>query len=448
MCARRAATTHGATTPDIQHAVIPLEALAPHPRNYRQHPEQQIARLAASLARFGQVRSIVVQQGAPGGHYLIVAGHGLVEAARQQGYAELRADVIPATWTPEQVEGYLIADNQHAAGAVDDLVTLAEMLEAQYAADYDLEAVGSSREDLDALLESLAQAHLANGEEQDTRDVDDPDGGGDDFDTTPDESGPTRCQPGDLWQLGDHRLLCGDSTKREDVARLMDGERADMMWTDPPYGVSYVGKTKRSLTIENDDAQGLDGLLKRAFASADDVALMDGAAIYIAHPPGALSVTFADRFVAQGWRFHERLIWVKDSMVLGHSDYHLKHEDIIFGYKRGVGRRGRGGEGWYGDNAQTSVFEVPRPKRSEEHPTMKPVALIAAMVENSSPNDGRIYEPFCGSGSTLIAAERLTRRCYAIELDPHYCDVILRRWEAETGREATLLSRIAEGVSA
>lgn len=430
------------TTPSstaIRHATVALDALSPHPRNYRQHPQQQLERLAASLARFGQVRSIVVQEGAPG-HYLIVAGHGLTEAAKRQSYTELRADVIPATWTPQQVEGYLIADNQHAAGAQDDLVALAELLEAQYAADYDLESLGSSREDLDALLEELAQDRLSGAGQ---RDVDDPDGGGDDFDTTPDESGPTRCQPGDLWQLGAHRLLCGDSTKREDVARLMDGARADMMWTDPPYGVDYVGKTKRSLTIQNDGADGLDGLLRHAFAAADE-ALVEGAAIYIAHPPGARSVTFANAFVERGWRLHETLVWIKDTMVLGHSDYHYRHEPILYGYTACHGRRGRGGEGWYGDNSQTSIFEVPRPKRSEEHPTMKPVALVAAMVANSSPDDGSVYEPFCGSGSTLIAADRLSRRCYAIELDPRYCDVILRRWEAETGREATLLARVAD----
>lgn len=424
------------TTQGVQHAVVALDALHAHPQNYRHHPDQQISRLAASLARFSQVRSIVVQEGADG-RYLIVAGHGLVEAARREGFTELHADVIPATWSPTAVAGYLVADNESSRGADDDLTQLAAMLEEQRAAGEHLEALGYSDDELAALLDDLAQAALTAGQ----REVDDPDGGGDDFDTTPDENGPTRVQPGDLWQLGVHRLLCGDSTRAEDVARLMAGERAEMMWTDPPYGVSYVGKTKKALTIQNDGAGDLERLLHEAFSAADDKALDEGAAIYIAHPAGALSVTFGVCFVEQGWRFHERLIWVKDSMVLGHSDYHLKHEDIIFGYKAGAGRRGRGGEGWYGDNAQVSVFEVPRPKRSEEHPTMKPVALVAAMMANSSDTGHVVYEPFCGSGSTLIAADRLGRKCRAIEIDPKFADVILRRREAETGREATLLER-------
>lgn len=186
---------------DIRHATIPVDALAPHPRNYRKHPEQQVGRIAASLARFGQVRSIVVQEGA-NGRYLIVAGHGLVQGAKAQGLAELHADVIPADWTPAQVEGYLVADNLTAASGEDDNTALAELLQEQANAGYDLEALGSSADELDALLESLADDALEGGN---GRDVDDPDGGGDDFDATPDD-GPTRCQSGDLWQLGGYTV--------------------------------------------------------------------------------------------------------------------------------------------------------------------------------------------------------------------------------------------------
>lgn len=176
----------------MRNATLPLAALTPHPRNYRRHPDQQLARLEASIARFGQVRSIVVQEGAPG-QYLIVAGHGVVAAAKRQKLTEVRADVIPADWTPEQVEGYLIADNLHSDGAEDDNALLAELLEEQRKAGYALEGVGMSDEELDALLAEVARMPQ--------RSVDDPDGGGDDFDTTPSE-GPTRVQPGDLWVLG------------------------------------------------------------------------------------------------------------------------------------------------------------------------------------------------------------------------------------------------------
>lgn len=198
---RKPAEPTPAATQGVQHAVVALDSLTPHPRNYRRHPEQQVARLGASLARFGQVRSIVVQEGADG-RYLLVAGHGLAEAARANGYTELRADVIPATWTATQVEAYLIADNETTRGADDDLTQLAAMLEEQRAAGEHLEALGYSDEELAALLDDLAQAALAG----DKRDVDDPDGGGDDFDTTPDESGPTRVQSGDIWVMGGYTV--------------------------------------------------------------------------------------------------------------------------------------------------------------------------------------------------------------------------------------------------
>lgn len=250
---------------------------------------------------------------------------------------------------------------------------------------------------------------------------------------------------GEVYQaepIGGHRLLCGDSTNERDVAQLMQDDSADAMWTDPPYGVSYVGKTADALTIENDGAEGLEELLADAFGRADD-ALKPGAPVYVAHPAGALSLTFLQQFLATGWRLHETLIWVKDSFVLGRSDYHYQHEPILYGYTAGgEGRRGRGGENgcWYGDNAQASVFQVARPKRSVEHPTQKPVPLVAQMLHNSTLAGQIVYEPFGGSGSTLIACERLRRRCYVVELSPVFADVILRRWEKEAGRDALLLS--------
>ena len=168
------------------------------------------------------------------------------------------------------------------------------------------------------------------------------------------------------------------------VEAMLDGDRCDCMWTDPPYGVNYTGKTKDALTIRNDGAIDLPELLAGAYAVAT-AALKPGAAVYIAHPPGALFMVFAEAFFGAGWKFHEGLVWAKNTMVLGHSDYHFKHEPVMFGYTAGEGRRGRGGDGWYGDNSQTSVFEIDKPSRSEDHPTMKPVALITAMLGNSCP---------------------------------------------------------------
>jgi DNA modification methylase len=198
------------------------------------------------------------------------------------------------------------------------------------------------------------------------------------------------------------------------------------------YGVSYTGKTARALTIQNDAADGLDQLLAEAFAAVDGH-LVAGARLYVAHPAGALSAKFIAAFLDQGWRLAQTLVWLKDSMVLGHADYHYRHEPILYGYKPGSGRLGRGGKGWYGDDAQTSVFEVSRPKAAREHPTMKPPALIEAALGNSTRRNHVVLDPFAGSGSTLVACELTGRQARLIELDPGYCDVILVRFEALTG---------------
>lgn len=423
----------------MTHASIAIDALMPHPRNYRSHPESQVERLSASLARFGQVRSIVVQAGADG-RYLIVAGHGLAEAAKREGLTELHADVIPAHWTAEAIEGYLIADNESSREAEDDLTALAAMLEEQRAAGYHLESLGYSDDDLAALLAQLADEQLASG----TRDVDDPDGGGDEFDTTPEE-GPTRCQLGDLWQLGNHRLLCGDSTKREDVARLMAGASARLICTDPPYGVGYVGGTQDSrspnyrmgldVPFDSGTSEQTEDTVAAALSTAA-AHCENGAAAYVLSPPGDNLPHFIAAMDRAGFAFRHSLVWVKDSFVFGRTDYHYQHEMILYGWIE------NGAHYWAGDRTLGSVFEIPRPKRSEEHPTMKPIALIAIMITNSSQEGDVIYEPFAGSGTALIACERLNRRCHAVEITPRFADVILRRWEVETGRDAVLLERI------
>jgi site-specific DNA-methyltransferase (adenine-specific) len=219
-----------------------------------------------------------------------------------------------------------------------------------------------------------------------------------------------------------HRLLCGDSTRPEDVGRVMGRDRAAWMWTDPPYGVSYVGKTKAALTIQNDGAGDLPAFVGAAFAAADAV-LVDGAPVYVAHPAGALCVEFGKAFLAAGWHFHETLVWVKDAMVLGHSDYHFQHEPIIYGWK-GKNRP------WFGGRDKVSLLRHPKPNRSESHPTMKPVGLVAECLANSSAPAAVGFEPFSGSGTTLVAAEQLGRLCRAVELEPKYVAVALERLAA------------------
>jgi DNA modification methylase len=215
----------------------------------------------------------------------------------------------------------------------------------------------------------------------------------------------------------------------------MGEQKAQMVWTDPPYGVNYVGKTENKLKIHNDGCAGLKNLLSKTFKTLDQH-LVPGSPVYVAHPAGPNSLVFGEAFLATGWSLRQTLVWVKDSMVLGHSDYHYKHEPILFGYKVGEGRLGRGGKTWQGDNAQTSVFEFPRPKASVDHPTMKPVALVEAMLLNSSRIGSLVLDPFCGSGTTLLAAEKNGRTCFAMEISPGYCDVIVKRWEEFTAQTA------------
>jgi DNA modification methylase len=203
----------------------------------------------------------------------------------------------------------------------------------------------------------------------------------------------------------------------------------------PPYGVSYEGKTKARLRIQGDGADGLRRLLDASLAAADAV-LTPGSPLYVCAPGGSLALVFGVAFAGAGWELRQTLVWVKDSMVLGHSDYHYRHEQILYGYKPGEARLGRGGPGWHGDDSQTTVFEFDRPRASREHPTMKPPQLVEACLRNSSRRREIVLDPFAGSGSTLIAAERLGRRARLIELDPRYCDVIVSRYERFTAGKA------------
>jgi DNA modification methylase len=239
---------------------------------------------------------------------------------------------------------------------------------------------------------------------------------------------------GDLYVMGRHRLVCGDATDAATVSRLMDKERADQLLTDPPYGVSYVGKTRDRLRIASDAVANVAPLLDGAFTNADRV-LREGAAVYVFHPAGANALAFLAAIAAR-WDLQQQLVWVKDSMVLGHADYHYAHEPIAYARKAARTRRGRGTGGWYGGNARTTVFEVARPKASPEHPTAKPVELLAQLIANSSIPGDAVLDPFLGSGATLIACEELHRRSFSIEIDPSYVDVAVRRWERFTGRKA------------
>jgi DNA modification methylase len=260
-----------------------------------------------------------------------------------------------------------------------------------------------------------------------------------DPDDAPERAAEPAVRRGELWILGEHRLLIGDATKPDDVARVVDGEVAEVMWTDPPYGVEYEGKTPDRLTIERDTPAESDDVTLGAFRAAP---LAPSARFYVAAPSGPRHIAFHEAVTAVGWRLHQELVWFKGTIVLGHSDYHYAHEPILYGYVPGPGRPGPGsheGTRWYGDHAQSSVLEYPKAAANRLHPTAKPVGLIAQCLANSSAPGDLVYEPFAGSGSTLIACEQLGRRCAAIEIDPAYAQGILERWQAFTGRTAERL---------
>jgi DNA modification methylase len=393
--------------------IVDIDTLEHWPGNARVgHMET----LLASLGRHGQYKPVIYQASTR----RVVVGNHTLRGMRELGATQIAA--VGHDLPDDEARAIGIVDNRSNDLATwDDHLLLTELEQMPMFDDgtFDLTGTGFDQDDLDKLL-------VATQPEPDQTP-----------DTDPSEPPVTpRTNPGELWALGSHRLLCGDAREPDDVVRLMAGEKANAIWTDPPYGVDYEGKTADALTIAGDQPDTLEDLLTRTFAAAKPH-LKPGAAIYVAHAPGPMSLIVGQAFTEHGWRFHETLVWVKDTMVLGHSDYHYRHELILFGYAQGGGRRGRGGRGWYGDNSQTTVFEIPRPKASPDHPTPKPVELVTAHLSNSTAPRHRVLDPFGGSGSTLIACEDLGRTGYLLELEPAYCDVIIDRWERHTGQTAT-----------
>ncbi len=383
---------------------VPASSLLPDPRNWRTHPKAQREALQGVLAEIGYAGALLARETPEG--LMLIDGH-------------LRAETTPSAEVPVLV---LDVDDEEAAKLLATLDPLAGMAVAddERLAEI-LRSVETSSDAVREMLANLAkEAGIRLGVEESDVDAEPQLGRADELRK---EWGTER---GQLWLLGDHRLLCGDSTG--DVARLMQGERAACLWTDPPYGVGYVGGT--GLSIENDDATGLPELLRGAFTVADAV-LKPGAPVYVCHPAGPLSLAFGSAFVAAGWRLHQTIVWVKDALVLGHSDYHYRHEPILYGWK-GTNRS------WYGDRSQTSVLELPKPSRNELHPTIKPVELVDACLRNSTQPGDVVYEPFCGSGTTILSCERLGRSCRAVEISPAYVAVVLQRYLDATGKRPHL----------
>jgi len=383
----------------VEVGVDELRLYAGNPRRGR------VDLIAEGLERYGQYRPIVARR-ADG---TVVVGNHMLRAARQLGWRSVQ--VLYVDLSDEKSKQLLVWDNRTSDLADNDTEALVELLEGLDG----LEGTGYEQEDLDELLDELDVDPLVP----------------EDVPPLPPEP---HTRPGEVIELGAHRLICADARDPAAWAALLDGERPEAMWSDPPYGVQYEGKTADRLRIANDRAGDVRGLLEAVFSLAHGL-LLPGAAVYSCAPAGPLMADFIAAFAAAGFSLRQTLVWVKDSMVLGRSDYHYRHEPILYGFKPnlGGGRLGRGGDGWHGDSRQTSVLEVCRPRASRTHPTMKPPELIEVMLANSTRRGAVIVDPFAGSGSTLIAAERLGRKARLIELDAGYCDVVIARYEALSG---------------
>jgi DNA modification methylase len=388
----------------LEHAVVSLDDLEPYPGNPRRG---DVATIKESLEVNGQVEPLVVNRRT----MQVLAGNHRLLAVQELGWTHV--DVVFVDVDEEAARRIVLALNRTSDLATYDSHELADLL-SQCAA---LDGTGYDTSDLDALLDEVAEGMPLED---------------DDVPAAPAEA---RTEPADLYELGEHRLLCGDARDPDAYERLLGNAPGDVLVTDPPYGVSYEGKTRRALKIVNDTGAGLDGLLQAAFAACD-AALGAGSPLYVFGPAGPQLASFLSAFVTPEWVLRQVLAWVKDALVLGRSDYHFRHESILYGFKRGPGRLGRGGERWYGGNRQTTVLECARPRAAREHPTMKPPELVAALLRNSSRRRDLVLDPFAGSGSTLVACEHLGRRARLLELDPAYCDVIVARYERLTGNTA------------
>lgn len=393
---------------DLRSLARPIGSVKPDPRNARKHPKRSIDALCRALERFGQRKPIVVRDG------VVIAGNGTLEAAARLDWREIAC--VEFKGSDDEARAYAIADNRTAELSGWDKEILADSIGELIVGGWDElgDDVGFSEAELARL-----RPVIDGDEREDEAEIDEPD----------ELLEKWGVKPGDLWVAGEQRVLCGDSRDARVWQLLLGDERATWLWTDPPYGVEYQGGTKKKLKIKNDDAAGLPALLKNAFSTVNEY-LTEGASIYVSTPATALSVEFALAFIAAGWKLHQNLVWMKDALVLGHSDYHYRHEPILYGRKPGPGKWGRGSRGWYGDDAQTSVLEHKRPRRSSQHPTMKPVSLVEQCLRNCSQKGDLGLEPFAGSGTTLVAAQNLGRRCAATELDPKYVAVCLERLAA------------------
>ena len=390
----------GKMTTEMQ--LVPVEKLIPYINNARTHSPEQLTKLRSSLREFGFINPVIIDR-----EFNIIAGHGRVLAAKEEHIAEVPC-VFVDYLSEAQKKAYILADNRMALDAGWDEELLRIEIEALQGADFDVSLTGFGEDEI---------ADLFAGEEQSAKD--------DDFDLTAALEKASFVERGDIWTVGRHRLMCGDATSAADVAALMDGKKANLIVTDPPYGVSF--KSSDGLTIQNDsmkDEEFYTFLLTAFQCMAKH--LESGGSAYVFHADTE-GLNFRKAFIDAGFHLAGVCIWVKNSLVLGRSDYQWQHEPVLFGWKKG------GKHAWYSDRRQTTIWDYDKPKRNKNHPTSKPLDLLGYPICNSSQENAIVLDTFGGSGSTLMACEQLNRICCMMALDEKYASVILRRYVEDTG---------------
>lgn len=381
------------TTTEMQ--LVPISKLVPYVNNARTHSPEQIKKLRSSLREFGFINPVIIDR-----DYGVIAGHGRILAAKEEGIREVPC-VFADHLTEAQKKAYIIADNRMAMDAGWDEELLRVEIEALQGMDFDPLLTGFDEKELAALFDDGAEAK------------------DDDFDVDEELEKPVFSKTGDVWTLGCHRLVCGDSTKAETYEILMQEKKANLVVTDPPYNVNYEGSAGK---IKNDNmaAEKFYQFLLDAFTNMEKV-MADDASIYVFHADTE-GLNFRRAFTDAGFYLSGCCIWKKPSLVLGRSPYQWQHEPVLYGWKK------NGKHQWYSDRKQTTIWEFEKPRKNADHPTMKPIPLLAYPITNSSMSNTLILDPFGGSGSTLIACEQTDRSCCTIELDEKYCDVIVKRY--------------------
>lgn len=388
--------------------LVDIDKLIPYVNNARTHSKEQINKLRASIREFGFINPVIIDR-----DYNVIAGHGRIMAAKAENITEVPC-VFVDYLNDSQKKAYILADNRMALDADWDEELLRVEIESLQGADFDLNLTGFDEAELMDIF----------GDDNQSRAKDD------DFDLTAALEKASFVEKGDVWTVGRHRLMCGDATSSEDVSTLMGNTKANLILTDPPYGVSF--KSSSGLTIQNDSMKNEEfyNFLLASFKCMAEH-LENGGSAYVFHADTE-GLNFRKAFIDAGFHLAGCCIWVKDSLVLGRSDYQWQHEPVLYGFMQ------NGKHKWYSDRKQTTIWNFDKPKRNANHPTSKPLDLLSYPIGNSTQENGVVIDTFGGSGSTMMACEQMNRICYMMELDEKYASVILRRYVENTNN--------AEGV--